>query len=76
MLAVDEELVATHDRATTLLQRLMTEFGILTLSEETIAIQKLVIAKRPVPGSSPRIFYADAICDPSRSGAFSRPALR
>jgi AcrR family transcriptional regulator len=60
MLAVDEELVATHDLATTL-ERLMTEFGILTLSEETIAIQKLVIAESDRFPELAASFYADAI---------------
>lgn len=60
LLAVDEEMIASHDVATAL-ERLMTEFGNLTLSAGTIAIQKLVIAESDRFPELAATFYSDAI---------------
>jgi AcrR family transcriptional regulator len=60
MLAVDEETAGGHDFATAL-ERLLTEYGNLTLSAETIAIQKLVIAESDRFPELAASFYADAI---------------
>jgi AcrR family transcriptional regulator len=60
LLAADEEMMASHDLATAL-ERLMTEFGNLTLSAETIAIQRLVIAESDRFPELAASFYADAI---------------
>jgi AcrR family transcriptional regulator len=60
MLAVDEEMIALHDLVTAL-ERLMTEFGNLTLSAETIAIQRLVIAESDRFPELAASFYTDAI---------------
>jgi AcrR family transcriptional regulator len=60
MLAVDEETASSHDLATAL-ERLLTEFGNLTLSVETIAIQKLVAAESDRFPELAASFYAEAI---------------
>ena len=60
MLAVDDEMLGTLDVATAL-ERILTEFGKLTLSEETIAIQKLVIAESDRFPELAASFYAEAI---------------
>ncbi|WP_158817852.1 TetR/AcrR family transcriptional regulator [Methylocapsa sp. S129] len=60
MLAVDEETTGSHDVATAL-ERLLIEFGNLTLSAETIAIQKLVAAESDRFPELAASFYADAI---------------
>jgi AcrR family transcriptional regulator len=60
MLAIDDKSIGSHD-VEIALERVVTEFGNLTLSAETIAIQKLAIAETdrfPELGAS---FYADAI---------------
>jgi AcrR family transcriptional regulator len=60
MMAVDEQALGALDIVAAL-ERLMTEFGILTLSEETVAIMKLVFAES---GRFPELsasFYTDAI---------------
>jgi AcrR family transcriptional regulator len=59
MLAVDET-ASSHDFATAL-ERLLTEYGNLTLSQETMAIQKLVIAEADRFPELAASFYADAI---------------
>jgi AcrR family transcriptional regulator len=60
LLAVDEEMIASHDVGAAL-EHLMVEFGNLTLSAETIAIQKLVIAESDRFPELAASFYADAI---------------
>ena len=60
MLAVDEETLVSHDVAAAL-ERLTIEFGNLTLSAETIAIQKLVIAESDRFPELAASFYTDAI---------------
>jgi AcrR family transcriptional regulator len=60
MLAVDEEMIASHEIGAAL-ERLMVEFGNLTLSAETIAIQKLVVAESDRFPELAASFYADAI---------------
>jgi AcrR family transcriptional regulator len=60
MLAVDEETTGSHDVATAL-ERLLTEFGHLTLSAETIAMQKLVAAESDRFPELAASFYAEAI---------------
>jgi AcrR family transcriptional regulator len=60
ILAVDDEMIAAHD-VEAALERLMTEYGNLTLSAETIAIQKLVIAESDRFPELAASFYADAI---------------
>ena len=60
MLAVDEEATSSHDVATAL-ERLLIEFGNLTLSEDTIAIQKLVAAESDRFPELAASFYAEAI---------------
>jgi AcrR family transcriptional regulator len=60
MLAIDEETTGSHDIATAL-ERVLTEYGKLTLSVETIAIQKLVISEADRFPELATTFYADAI---------------
>lgn len=60
ILAVDEETASAHDFPT-VLERLLTEYGNLTLSSETIAIQKLVIAESDRFPELAASFYTDAI---------------
>jgi AcrR family transcriptional regulator len=60
VLAVDEETASSHDFATAL-EHLLAEYGNLTLSEETMAIQKLVIAESDRFPELAASFYADAI---------------
>jgi len=60
LLAVDEEAIGSLDLVAAL-ERLVTEFGMLTLSGETIAIQKLVIAESDRFPELAATFYADAI---------------
>ena len=60
MHALDNETVASLDVAAAL-ERLLTEYGNLTLSVETIAIQKLVIAEADRFPELAASFYADAI---------------
>ena len=60
ILAADEEMIAAHD-VEAALERLMTEYGNLTLSAETIAIQKLVIAESDRFPELAASFYTDAI---------------
>jgi len=60
LLAVDEETIGSLDLVAAL-ERLVTEFGNLTLSRETIATQKLVIAESDRFPELARTFYAEAI---------------
>jgi AcrR family transcriptional regulator len=60
MLAIDDESLGSHDVAIAL-ERLLTEFGNLTLSSDTIAIQKLAIAEADRFPELAASFYADAI---------------
>lgn len=60
MLAIDDESLSPHDVASSL-ERLLTEFGNLTLSSDTIAIQKLAIAEADRFPELAASFYADAI---------------
>ena len=60
MLAIDDESLGSHDVATAL-ERLLTEYGNLTLSADTIAIQKLAIAETDRFPELAASFYADAI---------------
>ncbi len=60
LLAVDEETMDAQGTEAAL-ERLMSEYGKLTLSEDTVAIQRLVIAES---GRFPELaatFYADAV---------------
>ena len=60
MLAIDDESLGSHDVAVAL-ERLLTEYGNLALSSETIAIQKLAIAEVDRFPELAASFYADAI---------------
>jgi len=60
MLAVDDESIGSHEVGAAL-ERLLTEYGILTLSADTIAIQKLAIAESDRFPELAASFYADAI---------------
>jgi AcrR family transcriptional regulator len=60
LLAIDEETASSHDIATAL-ERMLSEYGNLTLSRETIAIQKLVIAEADRFPELAASFYVDAI---------------
>ena len=60
MLATDEGSLGSHDVAAAL-GRLLTEFGNLTLSADTIAIQRLAIAEADRFPELAASFYADAI---------------
>src|SRR5271168_3775764 len=60
MLATDEGSLGSHDVAAAL-ERLLTEFGNLTLSADTIAIQRLAIAEADRFPELAASFYADAI---------------
>src|SRR5271156_1429490 len=60
MLAIDDKSIGSHDVATAL-ERLLTEYGHLTLSADTIAIQKLAIAETDRFPELAASFYADAI---------------
>src|SRR5271168_4999702 len=60
MLAIDDESLGSHDVAIAL-ERLLTEYGNLTLSSDTIAIQKLAVAETDRFPELAASFYADAI---------------
>src|ERR1700735_121633 len=60
LLAVDKETIGSLDLGAAL-ERLLTAFGNLTPSAETIAIQKLVIAESDRFPELAATFYADAI---------------
>src|SRR5271163_1827738 len=60
ILATDEGSLGSHDVAAAL-ERLLTEFGNLTLSADTIAIQRLAIAETDRFPELAASFYADAI---------------
>lgn len=60
LLAVDEHAIGSLDLVAAL-ERLVTEFGNLTLSGDTIAIQKLVIAESDRFPELAKTFHAEAI---------------
>jgi AcrR family transcriptional regulator len=60
MLAIDDDSLGSHDVAIAL-ERLLTEYGNLTLSSDTIAMQKLAIAEVDRFPELAASFYADAI---------------
>jgi AcrR family transcriptional regulator len=60
MLAVDDRSLAALD-VSAALERLLTEYGNLTLEPETIAIQKLAIAESDRFPELAASFYADAV---------------
>jgi AcrR family transcriptional regulator len=60
ILALDEEMVASLPPEAALV-RILTEYGLMTLSEDTVAIQKLVLAESDRFPELAADFYRDAV---------------
>jgi len=76
MLATDDESIRSHDVATAL-ERLLTEYGNLTLSADTIAIQKARHRRdRPLPGTGRELLCGRDSGHPVGAGEVPDKAMR